>query len=82
VGLRAGAASVGRAAGAIAPPRSIGAASAATATPSSGGNGPPDWARRMRREQAISRGLSAAAHAVRSGDHGGGSSSVDLKEDR
>jgi type IV secretion system protein TrbL len=81
MGVRAGAASVGRAAGAIAPPRSIGAFSAATATPSSSGNGPPDWALRMRREQAISRGLSAAAHAVRSGDHGGGSSSVDLKED-
>ena len=82
VGLRAGAASVGRAAGAIAPPRSVGAFSTATATPGSRSNGPPDWARRMRREQAISRGLSAAAHALRYGDHGGGSSAVDLKEDR
>jgi type IV secretion system protein TrbL len=36
----------------------------------------------MRREQAISHGISAAAHAVRSADHGGGSTSVDLKGDR
>jgi type IV secretion system protein TrbL len=83
MGMRAGAASVGRAAGAIAPARSMAAfPAAATATQSSSSNGPPDWARRMRREQAISRGLSAAAHAVRSGDRGGGSTSVDLKESR
>ena len=81
MGVRAGAAAVGRAAGAIAPARSLGAFSTA-ATQSSSSNGPPDWARRMRREQAISHGVSAAAHAVRSGDHGGGSTSVDLKEDR
>jgi type IV secretion system protein TrbL len=80
MGLRAGAASVGHAAGAVAPARSIGAFS--TATPSLSSNGPPDWARRMRRQQTISHGLSAAAHAIRSGDHGGGSTSVDLKEDR
>jgi len=83
VGLRAGAAAVGRAAGAIAPARSIGSLSAAAMQSSGNGpGGPPDWARRMRREQAISHGVSAAAHAVRSGDHGGGSTSVDLKEDR
>jgi type IV secretory pathway TrbL component len=28
----------------------------------------------------MSHGISAAAHAVRSGDRGGGSGSVDLKE--
>jgi type IV secretory pathway TrbL component len=83
MGMRAGAAFVGRAAGATAPARSMGAFSVAeTATQSSRSNGPPDWARRMRREQAVSNGLSAAAHAVRSGDHGGGSTSVDLKESR
>jgi len=81
MGVRAGAAAVGRAAGAVAPARSVGAFAAA-ATQSSSTSGPPDWARRMRREQAISHGVSAAAHAVRSGDHGGGSTSVDLKEDR
>jgi type IV secretion system protein TrbL len=36
----------------------------------------------MRRHQAISHGVSAATHAVRSGDHGGGSTSVSLSEDR
>jgi type IV secretion system protein TrbL len=41
---------------------------------------PPAWARRMRRAQTISQGTSAASHAIRSGDHGGGGSSVDLSE--
>ncbi|MBN9537120.1 MAG: P-type conjugative transfer protein TrbL [Alphaproteobacteria bacterium 65-37] len=40
----------------------------------------PAWARRMRRSQAASHGASAAAHAVRSGDHGGSGSSIDLSE--
>ena len=40
----------------------------------------PAWAQRMRRHQAMSHGISAAAHAVRSGDHGGGSTSVSLSE--
>ncbi|WP_439612811.1 P-type conjugative transfer protein TrbL [Reyranella sp.] len=40
----------------------------------------PAWARRMRRSQAASHGASAASHAVRAGDHGGGGSSVDLSE--
>ena len=43
---------------------------------------PPAWANRMRRSQTMSHGASAAAHAVRSGDHGGGSTSVPLSEDR
>jgi type IV secretion system protein TrbL len=41
---------------------------------------PPVWARRMRRAQAVSRGTTAATQAIRSGDHGGGGSSVDLSE--
>ena len=41
----------------------------------------PDWAHRMKRSQAVSHGVSAAAHAVRSGDHGGGSTSVSLSTD-
>jgi type IV secretion system protein TrbL len=49
------------------------------AAPTSGG-APPIWARRMRRAQAVSQGTSAASHAIRSGDHGGGGSSVDLSE--
>ena len=53
------------------------AASASTST-----GGPPAWAQRMRHLQAMSHGLSAATHAVRSGDHGGGATSVSLSEDR
>ena len=42
--------------------------------------GAPDWARRMKRHQAVSHGVSAAAHAVRSGDSHGSGSSVNLSE--
>ncbi len=63
---RAGAASI-----------SAGAATSASTPPGSA----PEWAQRMRRHQAISHGVSAATHAVRSGDHGGGSTSVSLSED-
>jgi type IV secretion system protein TrbL len=41
---------------------------------------PPAWAARMKASQAVSRGVSAATNAVRSGDHGGGGASVDLSE--
>jgi type IV secretion system protein TrbL len=63
-------------AGAASPSGST-AASASTST-----GGPPAWAQRMRRHQAMNHGMSAAAHAVRSGDHGGGATSVSLSEDR
>ena len=43
-------------------------------------DGPPDWARRMRRSQTMSHGVSAAAHAVRSGDSHGSGSSINLSE--
>lgn len=39
---------------------------------------PPAWARRMKRSQALSHGVTAAAHAVRSGDSHGGGSSINL----
>jgi len=55
---------------------------ASSAPASSAAGGPPEWAQRMRRHQAISHGVTAAAHAVRSGDHSGGSTSVSLSEDR
>src|ERR1700730_2750108 len=51
-------------------------------SPTGGSGGPPAWARKMRRQQAMSQGISAAVHALRSGDHGGASTSVSLKEDR
>src|SRR5262249_22974115 len=58
-GLRAGAAAVGRAAGAISPPRrGSGSSGAAASNSTSSPGGPPAWARRMRREQAISHGIS------------------------
>lgn len=47
---------------------------------STSAEGQPDWARRMKRSEAIRHGTSAAGHAVRSGDHGGSGSSVDLSE--
>jgi type IV secretion system protein TrbL len=43
-------------------------------------NDPPAWAQRMRRSQALSHGVTAAAHAVRSGDSHGGGSSISLSE--
>ena len=44
--------------------------------------GPPAWARRMQRRQAMSSGVSRVAQAMRSGDRGSGSTSVNLREDR
>ena len=55
-------------------------ADTAPASASSSNSSPPAWARRMKRAQTINHGTSAAAHAVRSGDHGGGGASVDLSE--
>ncbi|WP_018387599.1 P-type conjugative transfer protein TrbL [Ancylobacter sp. FA202] len=40
----------------------------------------PDWAKRMKRDQSLRHGVSAAAHAVRSGDSHAGGSSVSLNE--
>jgi type IV secretion system protein TrbL len=83
MGVRAGAgalAGAGRGVSAIASGKAF--SSAATGSSTAAPGGPPAWARSLRRQQAISHGVSAAAHAVRSGDHGGGSTSVDLKGDR
>jgi len=44
------------------------------------GFGPPAWAQRMKRNQTVSQGISAADHAIRSGDRPIGSSGVDLSE--
>ena len=40
----------------------------------------PAWARRLKRQQSLHHGLSTAAHVIRSGDHGGGGTSVSLGE--
>ncbi|CAL8980559.1 hypothetical protein RHODGE_RHODGE_01361 [Rhodoplanes serenus] len=53
------------------------AAQAPSAPPS---EGPPAWARRMKRSQHISHGVMAAAHAIRSGDSHGGGASVNLSQ--
>ncbi|WP_439613674.1 P-type conjugative transfer protein TrbL [Reyranella sp.] len=56
------------------------AGGAETGTAASPPDARPAWARRMRRSQAASHGASAATHAIRSGDHGGGGASIDLSE--
>jgi len=57
-----------------------GEAEAASSTSSSSTDGPPAWAKRMRRSQQMTHGVQAAAHAVRGGDSHGGGSSVNLSE--
>ncbi|MGH8277700.1 MAG: P-type conjugative transfer protein TrbL, partial [Steroidobacteraceae bacterium] len=59
----------------------IGSSASADANGAAGVGGAPDWAQRLRRDQTMSHGVSATAHAVRSGERGGGSASVSLKED-
>jgi type IV secretion system protein TrbL len=41
---------------------------------------PPEWVQRMRRSQTISRGVAAAEHAVRAGDHPSAGGGIDLSE--
>ncbi|AFK54028.1 P-type conjugative transfer protein TrbL [Tistrella mobilis] len=55
-------------------------ASAATASASGSPDGPPAWAQRMRRQQSMSHGATAVAHAVKSGDAGGSGTSISLSE--
>jgi type IV secretion system protein TrbL len=51
--------------------------------PAGGSGSPPAWARRMQRRQAMSQGLGAMSRALRSGERGGASTSVNLRgEDR
>ena len=86
----------GRAAGTMAENYRGGARSAAAATGGSstmgtiGGRPPampprvirrPPGRRRMKRNQTMSHGATAAAHAVRSGDSHGGGASINLSED-
>jgi P-type conjugative transfer protein TrbL len=53
---------------------------ASSTGPAASRGGPPDWAKRMKRSQAMSHGVSTAAHAIRSGDSHGSGSSVNLSE--
>ena len=54
--------------------------SGADAAPTAAADGPPAWAQRMKRSQALSHGVTAAAHAVRSGDSHGSGSSINLSQ--
>lgn len=55
-----------------------GSAAEASSAPTS--EGPPAWARRMKRSQHMSHGVMAAAHAIRSGDSHGAGASVNLSQ--
>ena len=57
----------------------IGGAAAPVPASSPSTDAPPAWAQRMR-DQAMSHGVRAAAHAVRSGDSHGGGASISLSE--
>ena len=80
MGVRAGAGALVGAARGAASVISGKAFSSAASGGSTASSGPPAWARKLRRQQTMSHGVSAAVHTLRSGDHGGGSMSVDLKE--
>lgn len=56
------------------------AGSSAPATSAASADGQPAWAKRMKRSQAMSHGVQAAAHAVKAGDSHGGGSSVSLDQ--
>ena len=49
--------------------------------PTGGEGDPPEWARQLQRRERIARGLSTAAHTVRSADHGGTGPSPSLREE-
>ena len=90
VGMSAAASPLKRAAGTMRDSYRAGSRAAFTATggalpggaaaPVPANDGPPAWARRLKRQQSLHHGLSTAAHAIRSGDHGGGGTAVSLSE--
>ena len=48
--------------------------------PTPANDGPPAWARRMKRQQSLQHGTAVAAHAIRSGDGGGAGTAISLSE--
>lgn len=64
------------------PEPQTGPASSPGGAPASPKEAKPQWAKDMERRQAVAHGVSTAVHAVRSGDHHGGSASVSVSEDR
>ncbi len=58
-------------------------AGASSPRPDTGGeaaSAPPDWARKLRSEQALRHHRHAALQAIREGDRGGGAAIPDIKE--
>lgn len=76
---RAGASAISERFSTMVGPRGTAASSPAS---TSAQTSAPEWAQRFRRHQRIAHGASVAAHSVRSGDHGGGGTSISLSEDR
>jgi len=76
----AGANAVSEPAGSSSPVASAGAINEGSGASGFGREGPPGWAKRMKRAQQMSHGVQTAAHAVRSGDGHGGGHSVNLSE--
>ncbi|MBO6675603.1 MAG: P-type conjugative transfer protein TrbL [Rhizobiales bacterium] len=48
--------------------------------PTPANDGPPAWARRIKRQQSLQHGTAVAAHAIRSGDGGGAGTAISLTE--
>lgn len=62
-------------------PRSANSAQA-TESASAGASAPaPAWAQRLQRNQRLAHGAATAAHALRSGDHGGGGTGPSLRDE-
>ncbi len=74
----------GRTASVLSASRSVGQASEKPAPAAAQGSSEaaPAWAQRLERRQSAAHGAALTAHAVQSGDRGGGSAQIDLKEDR
>jgi type IV secretion system protein TrbL len=78
---RSGQAGAWTATGGQSPVAGMAAGAGSTAAAASTASGQPAWAARMKRGQTMSHGATAAAHAIRSGDSGGGSMNVSLDQD-
>ncbi|GAA5666590.1 P-type conjugative transfer protein TrbL [Ochrobactrum sp. 30A/1000/2015] len=76
-GARAGVSATG---GSFTSGAAAGESEPASVAPAATPDQPPAWAQRMKRGRHVSHGVSAAAHAVRSGDSHGSGASVNLSE--
>jgi len=61
-------------------PQASASGAGASGAAEDGFSGAPAWAQRLKRSQTINRGVTAADHAIRSGDRPSGGSQVDLSE--